>query len=124
VCWYGQPAGARYLSILADTYHCFAESDDTSGIPESNASDTLETPLLFSRYPLLSAVADIDAHEASDEVVLENIPEAGKQAVHYDTSSESAVAQLEDESADPLDGSFLASCAVHTCFILKCLDVK
>lgn len=122
MCWYGKPAGARYLSILADTYHYFAETADTSSTPESHASDTLETPLLFLRYPLLSAVADIDAHDASNEVVLDKFPEATKQALHYDTSSEFDVAELEDESADPLDGSFLASCAVHACFILKCLD--
>jgi len=107
----------RYLSISSETYHYFAGSDDASSTLESHDSDTLETPVL-------STVADNDAHDVSDEVVLDKIPEASKQTLHYDTSSESDVAELEDESADPLEGSFLASCAVHTCFILRCLDVK
>ena len=127
MCWYGKLAGAKGI---CQSYHYFAGSDDASSTPESHDPDTLGTPPV-------SIVAE-NVADVSHEVVLDQIPEAGKQALHYDTSSESDVAELEDESdvaeledesdvteledeSDcPLQNSLLASCAVHACFMLKC----
>ena len=104
---------AHVHCCLSDS-HDGAEGDDTSSIPESIASDASD------QGP--STVVDNDVKDASNESALNEIPEADKQALQSDTSSNSDAAEPDDESADQLAGHLLASCAMHTCFILKAFE--
>lgn len=100
--------------LLLNAAHDVAEGDDTSSTPEGIASEASD------QGP--STAIDNDAQDASDVVVLSEVPKTDKQALHSDASNNSHGAEPDDESAAPLVGNFLASCAVHTCFILKCFE--
>ena len=67
-----------------------------------------------------STAVDSDSPSVSDEVSLDDSSGVDQEAQQYDTQSEADAAPELDGNLP--SGHFMASCAQHICFILKCFE--